>query len=182
MSEDNRISLKDRTIIKELFNSYGLPRLFAVYFWFAGTDIIVLKKDGIHAIPNWQDFIGRVPIVALIARIIAGFALLTLIRFLVRNKKHPEICDSAALFTGSIFFACTMVFKEDNFYTILGVLIVCTVFAAYAAGRQGNVLFEKLPFKASIVIISVTAVAIIFFISFICCACSCWVFPSTCSR
>ena len=168
MSGDNRISLKDRTIIKELFNSYGLPRLFAVFFWFAGTDIIVLRKAGIHAVPNWQDFIGRVPVVALIARIIAGFALLTLIRFLVRNKKHPEIFDSAALFTGSIFYACAMVYKEDNFYTILGVLIVCTVFAAYAAGRQGNVLFEKLPFKASVVIISVSAVAIIFFISFIC--------------
>lgn len=160
MSEDNKVSVKDKINIADLFRSFGLPRLIAVYFWFAGTDLIVLRKAGINAVPMWQDFIGNIPILAFISRTVAGFALLTLIRFFARKQKYPEIYDSAALFTGSVFFACAMVFKEENFFIIAGVLAVCIVFAVYAAGRQGTELIDKIPFKAAVVIISVTAVAV----------------------
>lgn len=160
MSQENNLQVKKELSIKGLFKSFGLPRLIAVFFWFAGLDLIFLRKADIDAVYKWQDFVNRIPSVTLVSRTIAGFALLTLIRFLLRKTKYPEIIDSAALFTGSLFFACSMVFKQESFFIVAGVLSVCTVFAVYAAGRDGTELIDKFPFKASVVIISVTTVAV----------------------
>lgn len=159
MSEENR-SIK-------LFSACGIPRLIAVFFWFAGIDIIVLRNSGIKAVPNWQDFISGVPVIALILRTVIAFALLTLIRFLIRKKDNPELSDSIALFTGSVFFACCALYKNESFYLTCGVLLICIVFAAYAAGRTDLSVFDKFSFKSAAVITAVIAAAVTAFICII---------------
>lgn len=163
MSEDNKVSVKNGSTAAMLFRSFGLPRLIAVFFWFAGIDLIVLNKQN-NALYNWQAFIESVPVYLFVIRTLLGFAALTLLRFLLRKTQNPETGDSAALFTGSIFFACTALFGCSDFYFILGVFAVCTVFAAYAAGRSDLSLFEKLPFKVSVIVIAVIAVFVTAFV------------------
>ena len=160
MSEENKVSEKNVRTSAGLFSSFGLPRLIAVFFWFAGTDLIVFTNKTVNAVWDWQAFIKSVPVYLLILRTILGFIALTVIRFLMRKTKDPEFADSALLFTGSIFFACAALFDCEDFYPVLGIFAVCTVFASYAASRMDLSPFEKLPFKASAVIIAVTAVAV----------------------
>lgn len=159
MSEENKFI--------KLFSACGIPRLTAVFFWFAGIDIIVLRNNGISAVPNWQDFINGVPVFALILRTVIAFALLTLIRFLIRKNDDPELSDSIALFTGSVFFACCALYKNESFYLTLGVLLLCIVFAVYAAGRSDLSVFDKLSFKTAAVITAVIAAAVTVFICII---------------
>ena len=151
----------------DLFGSFGMPRLIAVFFWFAGIDLIYLQNSGINAVSNWQDFIGRVPVYAIVIRTVLTFGLLTLIRYLLRKKYDPEIADSVALFTGSIFFACCALYKTDSFYLTLGVLAVCIVFAVYAAGKTDLSRFDKFCPKASVAIIAVISIALTALISLI---------------
>ena len=163
MSEDNKVSVKDGSTVAALFRSFGLPRLIAVFFWFAGLDLILAPKE-INAVWGWQAFIESIPVYLFVIRTVLGFAVLTLLRFLMRKKKDPEISDSIALFTGSVFFSCAALFNCDDFYLILGVFAVCIVFAAYAAGRTDISPFEKLPFKASVIVISLIAIAVTAFV------------------
>lgn len=152
-----------------LFASFGLPRLIAVFFWFAGIDLIFLRRANIPAVSDWQEFIGRVPVYMLIIRTVLAFALLTLVRFLLRNKKDPEAADSLVLFTGSIFFACAALYRTDNFYLTAGVLAITLVFAVYAAGRSDLSRFEKMnPIAAAAVaaLISIALTAFICFVSY----------------
>ncbi|MBR6488403.1 MAG: DUF2079 domain-containing protein [Clostridiales bacterium] len=146
---------------------FGMPRLIAVFFWFAGIDLIYLRNAGINAVSNWQDYICRVPVYAIVIRTILAFGLLTLIRYLLRKKNDPEAADSIVLFTGSIFFACSALYKTDSFYLTLGVLSVCLVFAVYAAGRSDLSRFERFCPKASIAIIAVISIALAALISLI---------------
>ena len=166
MSEGKETSSK-KSNAAGLFCSFGMPRLIAVFFWFAGIDLIYLRSAGINAVSNWQDFIGRVPVYAIVIRTILAFALLTLIRFLLRKKDDPEISDSIALFTGSIFFACSALYKTDSFYMTLGVLAACLVFAVYAAGRSDLSRFEKFCPKASAAIVALISIALAALICFI---------------
>lgn len=167
MSEENKLQVKKELPVKGLFKSFGLPRLIAVFFWFAGMDLMILRRSETDAVTMWQDFVNGVPVVTLIARTLAGFALLTLIRFLLKNSKNPEISDSVALFTGSVFFACTALYKSTNFYFILGVLAVTLVFAGYAAGREDLQAFDKFPFPAALVIIALISAAMLAFLTVI---------------
>lgn len=143
-----------------LFRGFGMPRLIAVFFWFAGIDLIWMRISGIAAVTNWQDFIGHIPVYVLVIRTVLGFGLLTLIRFLLRKKDDPETADSTALFLGSIFFACSALYKTDSFYLTAGVLAVCLVFAVYAAGRSDISRFEKFCPKASVAVIALISIAL----------------------
>lgn len=163
MSEDNKVSVENGSTAAILFRSFGLPRLIAVFFWFAGIDLILSDKQN-YALLNWQAYIESIPVYLIIIRTFLGFAALTLLSFLLRKTKDPGIADSAALFTGSIFFACSVLFNCSDFYLILGVFAVCMVFAAYAAGRSDLARFEKFPFKVSVIVIAVIAVAVTAFV------------------
>ena len=167
MSEENENLIKKGSCLSGLFSSFGLPRLIAVFFWFAGIDLIYLRSADINAVSNWQDFIGRVPVYAIVIRTILAFALLTFIRFILRKKNDPEISDSIALFTGSIFFACCALYKSDDFYFTAGVLAVCLVFAVYAAGRTDLSRFENMDPKAAVAVTAVIAAALTAFICFV---------------
>ena len=169
MSEENKLQVKNEEPLKGLFKSFGLPRLIAVFFWFAAIDLIVFSNKTVHAVWNWQDFINKIPFYLIVGRTVLGFTVLTVVRFLMRKAKDPEFVDSAALFTGSVFFACTALFECEDFHPILGVFAVCIVFAAYAASRMDLARFEKLPFKASVAIIAVIAVATTAFVCLIAC-------------
>ena len=162
MSEE--ITSKKECRLSGLFSSFGLPRLLAVFFWFAGIDVAFLRKAGVEAVPMWQEFIQRVPVYVIILRTVIAFAVLTFIRFLVRKTKEPEIIDSAALFTGSIFFACQALYKSNDFYLMAGIFAVCIVFIIYAAGRSDLSLAEKLPAKVSVLTVSVIALALTAFV------------------
>ncbi|MBO4450217.1 MAG: DUF2079 domain-containing protein [Clostridiales bacterium] len=166
MSEENNTQAKVKPS-EGLFPSFGLPRLIAVFFWFAGIDLINMRKAGISAVSDWQDFIGHVSVLTLVIRMVLVFGFLTLIRFLLRKKENPGIADSAALFTGSIFFACSALYKTDNFYLTLGVLAVCLIFAVYAAGKSDLDRFEKLSPKASTAVIAFISIALAAFICLI---------------
>ena len=159
MSEENNTQTGTKPS-EGLFKAFGLPRLIAVFFWFAGIDLIILGKSGIPAVSGWQDFIGHVSVTALVIRTVLGFAFLTFIRFLLRKKEDPGISDSVALFTGSVFFACSALFKTDSFYLTMGVLAVCLVFAVYAAGSFDLSRFEKLCPKASVAVIALISIAL----------------------
>lgn len=167
MSEENKLQVTKEPSFKGLFKSFGLPRLIAVFFWFAGLDLMILRKSGIDAVNKWQDFVNCVPAVTLIARTIAGFALLTLIRFLIRKIKNPEISDSVALFTGSVFFACASLYKNSGFHFMLGVLVIALVFAGFSAGREDLQAFDRFPFAAAVVIIALISAAMLAFLSVI---------------
>ena len=169
MSEENNIQTKNETPASGLFKSFGLPRLIAVFFWFAGIDLIVFSNETVHAVWNWQAYIDSIPVYLIVLRTVLGFTVLTVARFLMRKAKDPEFIDSAALFTGSIFFACTALFDCEDFHLILGVFAVCIVFAAYAASRMDLARLEELSFKASAAIIAVIAVAVSAFVCLIAC-------------
>ena len=143
MSEEKALPAGNSFKPADLFASFGLPRLIAVFFWFAGIDLICMRRNGIEAVTMWQEFIDKIPVYAFIGRIAAAFALLTLIRFLIRRSNNPELIDSLALLTGSVFFACSALYKCEDFYLVPGVFAVCIVFAVYAAGRSDLSLFEK---------------------------------------
>ena len=57
MSEENKLQVKKELPVKGLFKAFGLPRLIAVFFWFAGIDLIFLRIIDTDAVWNWQDFI-----------------------------------------------------------------------------------------------------------------------------
>ena len=45
MSEENKLQVKKELPVKGLFKSFGLPRLIAVFFWFAGLDLMILRRS-----------------------------------------------------------------------------------------------------------------------------------------
>ena len=96
MSEETTQVRKENKFF-ELFGSFGLPRLIAVFFFFAGIDVILLRKSGTEAAVSWQAFIEAIPVYVLIIRTVITFAILTLARFLLRKTKTPDLLDSAAL-------------------------------------------------------------------------------------
>ncbi len=167
MSEENDISIKKSSVLSGLFSSFGLPRLITVFFWFAGIDLIFLRSSGINAVSNWQEFILRIPVHVILLRTVLAFAFLTFVRFLIRKSKDPEMADSAALFTGSVFFACCALYKSDDFYFTAGVLAVCLVFAVYAAGRTDLSRFENMNSKAAVTVTAIIAAALTAFICFV---------------
>lgn len=170
MSPETRETVKNEIPLAGLFKSFGLPRLIAVFFWFAGIDLIILRGKDIDAVSMWQEFIGCVPSYVIVIRTILAFAILTLARFLLRKSKSPDLFDSAALFTGSAFFACSLLYKNADFYLLAGVFIVCIVFIIYAAGRSDTAVLENLPFKAAAALAAVLAVL---FAAFLCIVCYC---------
>ena len=163
MSEETTRVRKENKFV-ELFGSFGLPRLIAVFFFFAGIDVILLRKSGTEAAVSWQAFIEAIPVYVLIIRTVITFAILTLARFLLRKTKTPDLLDSAALFVSSVFFACSVLFKSEDFYLGLGVFAVCTVFAAYASSRTDTSSLEKLPSVAAVLIVAVITVAVTAFV------------------
>ena len=167
MSEENDNQIKKGSCLSGLFSSFGLPRLIAVFFWFAGIDAVSLRMSGIKAVAMWQEFILRIPVHVILLRTVLAFAFLTLIRFLIRKSKDPEIADSVALFTGSIFFACCALYKSDDFYFTAGILAVCLVFAVYAAGRTDLSRFENMNSKAAVTVTAIIAAALTAFICFV---------------
>lgn len=156
MSEESNIQVKDEQAFSGLFKSFGLPRIIAVYFWFAGIDLIFIKNK-YDALSMWQEYILAIPTYVFILRILLGFAVLTFIRFLMRKSKDPELADSVALFTGSVFFACQTLFRVNNFYFTAGVFAVCIVFAVYAAGRSDTSVFERFPYTACLITVFLAA-------------------------
>lgn len=167
MSEERDISTKKDSGLSGLFCSFGLPRLIAVFFWFAGIDAAFLRMSGIKAVDMWQEFILRIPGHVILLRTVLAFAFLTFIRFLIRKSKDPEIADSVSLFTGSIFFACCALYRSDDFYFSAGVLAVCLVFAVYAAGRTDLSRFENMDPKAAAAVTAVIAAALTAFVCFV---------------
>lgn len=165
MSE-KEVSAKSFTAA-DLFGSFGMPRLIAVFFWFAGIDLIYLRSIGINAVSNWQEFIGHIPVLLIVIRTILAFALLTFVRFLLRRKDDPGIADTAALFTGSIFFACSALYKTDSFYLTAGILAVCLVFVVFASGRTDLTRFDKLCPKAAAAFIAAVSIALAALVCFI---------------
>ena len=77
MSEENKVSEKNVRTSAGLFSSFGLPRLIAVFFWFAGTDLIVFTGKTVNAVWDWQAFIKSVPVYLFILRTVLGFIALT---------------------------------------------------------------------------------------------------------
>lgn len=165
MSE-KEVSAKSFTAA-DLFGSFGMPRLIAVFFWFAGIDLIYLRSIGINAVSNWQEFIGHIPVLLIVIRTILAFALLTFVRFLLRRKDDPGIADTAALFTGSIFFACSALYKTDSIYLTAGILAVCLVFVVFASGRTDLTRFDKLCPKAAAAFIAAVSIALAALVCFI---------------
>lgn len=162
MSDESKITVKRDHPFSGLFRSFGLPRIIAVFFWFAGIDLIFLRNRH-DALSMWQDFILAVPTYVFVLRTLLAFSVLTFVRFLMRKSKDPELADSIALFTGSVFFACQALFRNSSFYFTAGVFAVCIVFAVYAAGRSDTSVFEKFPFKACLVtVFIVTAILTLF--------------------
>ena len=166
MSDESKITVKSDHPFFGLFRSFGLPRIIAVFFWFAGIDLIFLRNN-YNALSMWQDYILAIPSYVFILRILLGFAVLTYVRFLMRKSKDPELADSVALFTGSVFFACQALFRINSFYFTAGVFAVCIIFAVYAAGRSDTSVLERFPYKACLITVLIASAVMTAFLCFV---------------
>ncbi|MDE6658143.1 MAG: DUF2079 domain-containing protein, partial [Oscillospiraceae bacterium] len=165
--------LKDKkTQVGNFLQKCGIPdkffcRIIGFYFWVSAIEIISARKQNLDIITRWKDFIEIFSFGSKIFWVILGFLIATMIYFGSVKKQYDfavfKYLDEILLATGVIFFSCCFMWRNDDFYSCMGMTAIAIVFMSYAVGRIRRTSFEKLSnFHAGIIIFLIAIFMIIF--------------------
>ena len=154
--------------LKFFIKKCGIPEMFicrfvGVYFLISGIVFHIRKTAGLNAIGDWKEYVKEFPLWHSTLWMIFGFLVLTIVYCLVPPKW--KVFDQIILLTGTLFLACSMLWRNENYYLALGLCGITIVFVAHLMGKISEEQFEKLPDKIGTVIIAVVACAVMIFIA-----------------
>ncbi len=147
---------------------FGLPdmllaRFIGVYVFLSGMNIMSARKSDLNAVTAWKDFIGGLNQVTWILWLIIGFAALTMLYCYL--PKRWRVSDQIAMFSGTLFFAYALMWRNGDYYLALSVAAVVIVFVSYVMGKVKREQFEALPDLAAGIIVFGTAIVVTVFVS-----------------
>lgn len=165
LSEQNRERI---AFIKAFLLKCGIPEMFmcrfaGVYFLVSGMVLQIRKKAGISAVNAWKDYVRELPVRNIVLWIIFGILVLTIV-YAVVPKKY-RIADQIALLIGTMFFSISVLWRLENYYLAVGLCGIVIVFVSHMMGKVSAEQFDKLPDKASAVIVGVVALAVLWFVA-----------------
>lgn len=146
----------------------GIPEMFmcrfvGVYFLISGVVFQMRKTAGLNAVNDWKDYVREFPLWHSAMWMIFGFLVLTIVHCLVPPKWR--IFDQIVLLIGTMFLACSILWRNENYHLALGLCGIAVVFVSHLIGKFSEEQFEALPEKAGIGIIAVMACAVMVFVS-----------------
>ena len=164
LSEQNRERI---AFVKAFLLKCGIPEMFmcrfvGMYFLITGIVLQIRKKVGISAVNAWKDYVRELPIRNSILWMIFGILVLTIIYAVVPKKFR--IVDQIVLLTGTMFFSVSVLWRLENYYLAVGLCGIVIVFVSHMMGKISAEQFDKLPDKASAVIVAVVALAVMGFV------------------
>ncbi len=155
--------------IKTLLERCGLPdmlllRIITMYlFIFAGTIVRLRDTMEINAISQWQDFVGQISLGEIAFLMLLGTATLTVIHYVL--PKYWRIIDPLAAIGATLYFDVALLWKRDNLYLAIGMMLVSLVLIAYAVGKlRSHRLTNKLHWSICGIIVAALAVLTTVFI------------------
>lgn len=165
LSEQNQQRI---ALIKSFLIRCGIPEMFmcrfvGIYFLVMGVVLQIKKSADVNAITQWKDYVKELPVRNSLLWLIFGFLVLTIVHYLLPEKFR--IADQIALMTGTLFFAFSVLWRNDNYYLAIGISGIAIVFVSHMMGKISGKQFEKLPDKAAACIIFITAGAVMLFVS-----------------
>ncbi|MDE6730740.1 MAG: DUF2079 domain-containing protein, partial [Oscillospiraceae bacterium] len=167
LNDETKARLAD---IRNFLHRCGIPELFmcrflGIYFLVTGIVLQMQKKEEIHAISNWREFVKEAPVVQSVLWVIFGFLMLTIVHYLVPKKL--KIFDQAMLFAGLIFFMICVMWRSqtDNYYFAISITGIGIAFMSYLMGKLPHRRLEEVPELVSALIVAVVAVAVVIFVS-----------------
>ncbi len=148
--------------------SLGIPDMFlmrfiGVFLLLSGFNIFSLKDKLLNPVTVWKEFVGGVPQGTWLPWMLLGFAGLTVLYYCLPQKFR--VSDHIALFTGTIYFACALMWRNNDFYLAISVAAVAIVLVGYLVSKLRPEQFESLPDLSAGIIVFGTAIAVTFFVS-----------------
>lgn len=142
----------DRTGIYDNF----ITRLLGVYLIISGVNLLSLRTDIPNPVEMWKEYIGSVDTGLTALLVLAGFIGLSVLHFISPPKLR--VLDTFAMFAGTVFFSCAIMWRNENFYMCIGAMLISVVFMFYLAGKTKNEHFEKIPdWLAGIMVFTIAA-------------------------
>ena len=163
LTEENRARLLS---VKAFFARCGIPDMFmcrfvGLYFIISGIILQIQRKEHVHSVNHWKDYIKAMPTGKAIAGFVLGFIALTAIYYFIPKKF--KIIDQILLFGGTMFFSLSLMLRNDNYYLAIGVSMIAAVFISYLMGKVSHEKLENFPEKPTVVIIfSLMAIVLMF--------------------
>ncbi len=160
------------TRIKEKLKAFcevcGIPdmllaRFLGVYMIISSLNLKSIQTDSLDAVANWKEFVKAVPFGTSVMWIAFGFLLLTFVHTLM--PKSLRILDQFSLLAGTVMFAVNLMWRNNNFYLAIGLILVSVVFVNYSIGKLNQDSIEKVPKWASWIIVLLCAVGTAYFIA-----------------
>lgn len=115
-------------------------RCISVYFILSAVHILDARQNGIDVQDMWQIFIQRYPLGTSLIWFALSFCLISLLfyYFTIKSemtKKLSVLIDPVLLITGVLFFSCTLMWRNNDFYMCIGVSLTAAVLIIYGASK-----------------------------------------------
>lgn len=111
-------------------------RIFASYFWISGLHVLlhIDGKNRYSIIADWKSYVGNIDLLKQIILMFVPFILLSLLYYWLHNKQAKFI-DSLGLVSGLMVFMASIIWRNNNYYLVIGYSLVCIPFVLYACSR-----------------------------------------------
>ncbi len=147
---------------------FGIPDMFlmrfiGVFMFLSAFNILHLKEKTLSPVTVWKEYLGAVPESAWLPWMLLGFVGLTLLYYCLPQKFR--VADHIAMFSGTVYFAYALMWRNNDYYLAISVAAVAIVFVAYVVGKLKREQFEAMSDLPAGIIVFGTAAAVTFFVS-----------------
>lgn len=143
-------------------------RCIGIYFILSAVHILDARRNGINALDMWQTFIQIYPLKTSLIWFIISFGFISLLfyYFTIKSetaKKISGLIDPALLIGGTLFFSCTLMWRNDDFYLCIGICLTAAVLIIYGASRLKE-SYINVPVKATAIIVALISLLVAGFV------------------
>ncbi len=123
-----------------------LLRVIAAYFFIFGNNIRLLREEEIYVLGNWKEFVAEISLSTVVWHVLLGILVLTAVHSLL--PKRWRIVDQFAAITGTLYFSIALLWRQNNVYLSIGVMVAAMILIAYAVGKlRSHRLPNKIPWQ-----------------------------------
>lgn len=162
---------KYRLNLITILNRYGIPdnlfsRSIGIYLFLSGIYIMKARKNDINSLDNWKNFIEEYPLKGILFQFVIYFGFVSVFYEIFRKHQSAitEILDSVLLISGTLFFSCSLIWRNDNFYLCIGVSLTSVAFIVYGTAKLNQKYLESISSKIIFAIVILFSIIIIRFI------------------
>lgn len=131
-------------------------RCIGIYFILSAVHILEARQNGINVSDMWQIFIQTYPLKTLLIWFVITFCFVSLLfyYFTIKSKITviiSDVMDPVLLIAGTLFFSCSLMWRNDDFYMCIGVCLTAAVLIIYGTSKLKEKYINNIPVKVSVI-------------------------------